>query len=96
MSPKIAPRPPAQASARPSFEVRHARRRGRDVGFRLRQAYGATSWVESGFRPIVGASRRYAHLPIRPHAPLPRRVQHLIPAIRSAFFRVRPESLVHG
>jgi hypothetical protein len=22
---------------------------GRDVGFRLRQAYGATSWAESGF-----------------------------------------------
>ncbi len=33
------------------FEVRHARKRGRDVGFRLRQAYGATSWAESGFRP---------------------------------------------
>ena len=28
--------------------------------------------------------------------PFPRRVQYLIPAIRSGFFRVRPESLVQG
>ena len=34
-----------------------ARKRGRDVGFRLRQAYGATSWAESGFRlPIYVAA----------------------------------------
>jgi len=43
--------------------------------------------------PIVGDSRRYAHSLTR-H--FPRRVQHLIPAIRSGFFRVRAESLVHG
>jgi hypothetical protein len=34
------PRPPSQASARPSLEVMHARKRGRDVGL-----------AESGFRP---------------------------------------------
>src|SRR5258708_35475945 len=28
-----APRPPSQASARPTLEVMHARKRGRDVGF---------------------------------------------------------------
>jgi hypothetical protein len=37
-----APRPSSQASARPGFEVRHARKRGRDVGL-----------VESGFRPAI-------------------------------------------
>jgi hypothetical protein len=31
----------------------NARKRGRDVGFRLRQAYGATSWAESGFRLAI-------------------------------------------
>jgi hypothetical protein len=35
-----APRPPSQASARPSFEVMHTRKLGRDVGL-----------AESGFRP---------------------------------------------
>jgi hypothetical protein len=34
-----------------------ARKRGRDVGFRLRQAYGPTSWAESDFRlPIYVAA----------------------------------------
>ncbi len=33
-------------------------KRGRDVGFRLRQAYGATSWAESGFRPTALGSAR--------------------------------------
>ncbi len=37
-----APRPPSQASAHPSFEIRHARKRGRDVGL-----------AESGFRPAI-------------------------------------------
>ncbi len=41
----VAPRPP---SARPSFEVRHARKRGRDVGL-----------AESGFRLTkLGEARR--------------------------------------
>jgi hypothetical protein len=29
--------------------LRENQRTGRDVGFLLRQAYGATSWAESGF-----------------------------------------------
>ncbi len=37
----------------------------------------------------------YRHIrPSRRDAPFPRRVQYLIPAIRSGFFRVHPESLV--
>ncbi len=36
----VAARPPSQASARPSFQVRHAGKRGRDVGL-----------AESGFLP---------------------------------------------
>jgi hypothetical protein len=43
-----APRPPSQASVRPSFEVMHTRKLGRDVGL-----------AESGFRPaITGLSFR--------------------------------------
>jgi len=38
----------------------------------------------------------HAETPISPTRRFPRRVQHLIPAIRSGFFRVRAESLVHG
>jgi hypothetical protein len=43
-----APRPPTQASARPSLKSMLTERRGRDVGF-----------AESGFRPtVMGRSRR--------------------------------------
>jgi len=43
-----APRPPSQASARPSLDVMHARKRGRDVGL-----------AESGFRPTgLGSADR--------------------------------------
>jgi hypothetical protein len=34
--------------------------------------------------------------PVAHMLPFPRRAQYLIPAIRSGFFRVRPESLVQG
>jgi len=49
---RITPRPPSQASARPSLEVMHARKRGRDVGL-----------AESGFRPTVMGSPRTLGLP---------------------------------
>jgi hypothetical protein len=35
--------------ARPYCAVEVNHKTGRDVGFRLRQAFGATSWAESGF-----------------------------------------------
>ena len=47
------PRPPSQASARPSFKVMHTRKLGRDVGLAV-----------SGFRPtfmgLAGASRTFS------------------------------------
>jgi hypothetical protein len=48
-----APRPPTQASARPSLKSMLTERRGRDVGF-----------AESGFRPtVMGRSRRQISSP---------------------------------
>jgi hypothetical protein len=47
------------ALARPSRVFMQSHRTGRDKGFRLRQAFGATSWAESGFHPtIMGPTTR--------------------------------------
>jgi hypothetical protein len=41
--------PPSQTTARPSAELTLYQTAGRDVGVRLRQAYAATGFAESGF-----------------------------------------------